>query len=347
MAELSTTKAAAAAKLLELIVIPRITESIRVAAELGVADLLADGPKSAEQLADATRVNAPSLQRVLRALASFGVFSQDDLGRFALSPMGEFLKSGVEGSLRPAALFYSTERWAPIIGQLLHCVKTGETAVQKLASSGWDLLQGDPATAELFNASMTAYSTLHLTGVLEAYDFSPIGKIVDVGGGHGKIISEILTKHPHMRGVLYDMPHAFEGGKKTITQAGLADRCDVVSGDFFQSIPAGADAYLLSRVIHDWDDQKAIAILKMVRGGIVPDGRLILLETMLRPAPRSLYPELSDLNMMIGTGGCERTEQEYRALFKAAEFELSKTVETTSPTGTAVIEGKPVLSGQV
>lgn len=134
----------------------------------------------------------------------------------------------------------------------------------------------------------------------------------------------------------------FEGGKETIAQAGLGERCEVVTGDFFKSVPSGADGYLLSRVIHDWDDETSVAILKVVRKAIAPDGRLILLETMLRQGQRSLYPLLSDLNMMLRTGGCERTEEEYRAVYRAAGFELTRTVETISPTGATVIEGKPV-----
>jgi hypothetical protein len=344
MPELDSAQAAAATRLLELISIQRISQAIYVAAALGIADLVAEEPRSAEQLANATGVLAPSLRRVMRALVTFGVFAEDAAGRFGLTPTGEFLKAGVAGSLHPVALYFGGESAAQIEGLLLHCVKTGETARQKLfgkRQAGFERLEHDPEQAELFNATMTAFSTLHLTGVLEAYDFSGVRKIVDVGGGHGKNICEILQRHPNMRGVLFDMPHAFEGGTTTIAQMGLADRCQVVSGDFFASVPAGADAYLLSRVIHDWDDEKAIAILKVVREAIAPDGRLIVLETMLRPALRSFYPVLSDLNMMLRPGGCERTESEYRALYRAAEFELTRTVETTSPTSATVIEGKP------
>jgi O-methyltransferase domain/Dimerisation domain len=345
MAGLDTAQAAAAAKLLELIAIQRISQSIYVAASLGIADLIADEPKSAEQLAKATGVKAAPLRRVMRTLAGVGVFAEEGADRFALTPIGQFLKAGVQGSLRPAALFHGGEDGARVEGLLLHCVKTGETAYEKLFGKGdalFDRFQKDPAAAELFNAMMTGYSTLHLTGVLDAYDFSAIKKLVDVGGGHGRNIAEILKRHPKMRGVLFDMPHAFEGGKQTIAQAGLSDRCEVVSGDFFKSVPSGADGYLLSRVIHDWDDETSIAILKMVRKAIAPEGRLLLLETMLRPGQRSLYPALSDLNMMLRTGGCERTEEEYRAIYRAAGFELTRTVETISPTGATIVEGKPL-----
>jgi hypothetical protein len=344
MAELGTAEAASAARLLELIFIQRISQSIYVAAALGIADLIADEPKSAEQLAKATGVQAASLRRIMRTLTGFGVFAQDGSDRFALTPIGEFLKADVTGSLHPAALFFGGEDGAQTEGLLLHCVKTGETAYEKLfgkTDALFDRFQKDPVAAALFNATMTSFSTLHLTGLLDAYDFSGINRLVDVGGGHGRNLAEILKRHPKMRGVLFDMPHAFEGGQQTIAQAGLSDRCEVVSGDFFKSVPSGADGYLISRVIHDWDDEKSIAILKVVRRAIAPDGRLMLLETMLRPGQRSLYPLLSDLNMMLRTGGCERTEEEYRSIYRAAGFELTRTVETISPTGATVVEGKP------
>jgi SAM-dependent methyltransferase len=343
MAEWSTQKAESASRLLELIMVRLISESLHVAAALGVADLLADGPKSSEQLAEATGASAPYLHRVLRALTTFNVFSQDAAGRFALAPMGEFLRRDVEGSLNGTALFFGGERGASIEALFLESVKTGESASEKLFSGDWiSRIQSDPEGVKIFNAMMTTFSTIHLTGVLEAYDFSEIGKIVDVGGGHGKIIAEILKRNPRMRGILFDMQHAFAGGRKTIEQAGLADRCEIVSGNFFVSVPAGADAYLLSRVIHDWNDEKSVAILKVIRRAMAPNGRVLILETMLRPTPRPVYPVLSDLNMLLRTGGCERTEDDYRALYRGAGYELTRAVATISPTGTTVIEGRPV-----
>lgn len=340
----TTTNAEGAARLLELIQMRLVSEAIHVVAQLGVADLLADGPKRVAQLALATGADATSLGRVMRALARFGVFSQDAGGQFALGRLGEFLKRDVPGSLHPAALFFGGDTGARTIQLLLDCVRTGESATHKLDGSKplFEWLQCDPERTELFNSVMTSFSTLHLTGVLEAYDFSRVKKIVDVGGGHGKTISEILKKKPETRGVLFDLPHAREGGRRAIAEAGLAERCEVISGDFFVSVPAGADAYLLSRVIHDWDDKKTVTILKNVRRAIAPHGRLIVLEMMLRADGKSVYPLLSDLNMLLLTGGCERTEAEYRVLYRAAGFELTKAVTTNAPTGTTVIEGKPI-----
>ena len=343
MTELNVTKAQAATRLLELIAIRLISESIYVAAALGLADLLADGPKNVEELAKTTGVGASSLRRVMRALVTFDVFAQDSDGRFAMAPTGEFLKRETEGSLHSAALFFGGERGAKVDELFLHCVKTGDTAWKTISGGNWiSWLQSNSEWNSLFNMMMTAFSTLHLTGVLEAYDFSYASRIVDVGGGHGKIISEILKRYPRTHGVLFDLPHALEGGRKTIAQAGLTDRCEVASGDFFVSVPSGADVYVLSRVIHDWNDEKAIAILKVVRKAIAPTGRLILLEVMLRPGQTKVYPVLSDLNMLVRTGGCERTEEEYRTLYDSAGFALTRTVATIAPTGTTVIEGRPL-----
>jgi hypothetical protein len=340
----SATKPEAAAKLLELVQMRLISEAIHVAAALGVADLLTTGPKSSEELGKATGTSASSLRRVMRALAGFGIFYQDSADRFALAPPGEFLRRDVPGSLLSAALFFGGENGTSAVRLFLECVKTGETATHKLTGGKpiFEWLQSDPQLTRLFNEVMTSFSALHITGLLEAYDFSPFTKIVDVGGGHGKILSEILNTNAGMRGVLFDLPHAFEGGKKAVAKAGLADRCEVISGDFFVSVPAGADLYLLSRVIHDWDDEKTVAILKIVRAAIPAHGKLIVLETMLRPNVNMVYPLLSDLNMLLLTGGCERTEDEYRALYRAASFELTRAVVTKSPTGTTVIEGSPM-----
>ena len=252
MTQRSAPKPEAAARLLELIQMRLISGAIHVVAALGVADLLADGPRSSDELASATGASVQPLRRVMRALAGFGVFSQDSAGRFELAPLGEFLRSDTAGSMHGAALFFGNDIGPNVIQLFLECVKTGESAVHQLAGDRdlFKWLQSDPERTKLFNSVMNSFSILHITGLMEVYDFSPAKKIVDVGGGHGKIISEVLRKNPSMRGVLFDLPHAFEGGKKAIAQAGLADRCEVISGDFFVSLPAGADTCILSRVIH-------------------------------------------------------------------------------------------------
>jgi hypothetical protein len=330
-----------AGKLLEMIAMRHVPQALHAVAVLGLADLLTDGPKSSDELAQVTGSHARTLHRVLRTLVAAGVFAEDDAGRFRLTALGRPLRSDAADSVRAASIFLSGE--SELEGRLVDCVRTGKTAIE-LASgtTNWIERYRDPARAAVFNTAMTALSNAHYTGVVDAYDFRSVRTLVDVGGGHGRLISMILSAYPKMRGVLFDMPHAFEGGQNTIAEAGLSERCAVVSGDFFRSVPAGGDAYILSRVIHDWADEKAVAILKVVREVLPAKGRLLLFETMIRAGNRLSYPLLSDLNMLIRTGGCERSEAEYRALYKAAGFKLTRAIETPSPTGMTIIEGKPV-----
>jgi hypothetical protein len=329
-----------AGKLLELIAMRHIPQALHVVAMLGVADLLVDGPKSIDDLAQATGAHTRALYRVLRALVAAGVFAEDKARRFRLTPLGRPLRSDASDSVRAASMFLSGE--SNLEGLLLDCVRTGKTAIEIASGTkNWiEYYRKDSARAAVFNAAMTALSNAHYAGVLDAYNFGSIRKLVDVGGGHGRLIAIILKAYPSMRGVLFDMPHAREGGQKLIAEAGLSDRCEVVSGDFFQSVPESGDAYILSRVIHDWDDGKAVTILKVVGKGMKPHSRLLLFETMIRRGNRLSYPLLSDLNMLIRTGGCERNEAEYRALYRAAGFKLTKAVKTPSPTGMTIIEGK-------
>jgi O-methyltransferase domain len=330
-----------AGKLLEMIAMRHVPQAIYVVAVLGIADLLADGAKSSEELAQATGSHARTLYRVLRTLVAAGVFAEDKAGRFRLTALGQPLRSDVADSVRAWSTWVGGE--SELEGLLVDCVRSGKTAVE-LASGTANPMEyyQEPRRAAVFNAAMTALSNAHYADVVEAYDFGSIRKLVDVGGGHGRLLSMILTAYPKMHGVLFDLPHAFAGGQKMIAEAGLSDRCEVVSGDFFDSVPAGGDAYILSRVIHDWDDDKAGAILKVIRGVLPAKSRLLLFETMIRAGNRLSYSLLSDLNMVIRSGGCERSEAEYRALYKAAGFKLTRVIETPSPTGMTIIEGKPV-----
>jgi hypothetical protein len=330
-----------AGKLLEMIAMRHVPQALHVVAVLGIADLLANRPQSIDELAQATGSHASTLYRVLRTLVAAGLFSQDKVGRFRLTALGQPLRSDVADSVRAASIFLSGE--SELEGLLVDCVRSGKTAIELASGTpNWmEYYRQEPTRAAVFNAAMTALSNAHYTGVVDAYDFRPIRNLVDVGGGHGRLLSMILKAYPKMGGVLFDLPHALEGGQKTIAEAGLNNRCEVVSGDFFCSVPAGGDAYILSRVIHDWADEKAVTILKVVRGALTTKGRLLLFETMIRDDKRLSYPLLSDLNMVIRTGGCERSEAEYRALYKAAGFKLSRVIETPSPTGMTIMEGKP------
>ena len=330
-----------AAKLLEMIAIRHVPQALHVVAVLGIADLLADGPKGSHELAQATGSHGRTLQRVLRTLVAARVFAEDKAGRFRLTALGQPLRSDVADSVRAASIFLSGD--SELEGRLVDCVRSGKTAIELVSgiTNFIEYYRQEPVRAAVFNSAMSAMSNAHYAGVVDAYDFRSIRKLVDVGGGHGRLLSMILTAYPKMRGVLFDLPHVFEGGQRAIAEAGLSNRCEVVSGDFFRSVPNGGDAYILSRVIHDWADEKAIAILEVVRGAMPPKGLLLLFETMIRAGNRLSYPLLSDLNMVIRTGGCERSEAEYRALFKASGFKLTRAIETPSPTGMTIIEGKP------
>ena len=331
----------AAGKPLEMIAMRHVPQALHAVAVLGIADLLADGAKSRDELAQATGSHARTLYRVMRTLAAAGVFAEDKRGRFRLTAIGQPLRSGVVDSVRDALILYGGE--SELEGRLVDCVRSGKTAVElSFGTTNWiDYYQQEPTKAAVFNRAMTALSNAHYAGVVEAYNFRSIRKIVDVGGGHGRLLTMILMAYPKMRGVLFDLPHAFDGGNNAIAEAGLSNRCEVASGDFFRHVPSGGDAYVLSRVIHDWDDEKAVAILKVVRRAVPDNGRLLLFETMIRAGNRLSYPLLSDINMIIHTGGCERSEAEYGALYKAAGFKLTKAIETPSPTGMTIIEGRP------
>ena len=334
-------RAMPAGKLLEMMAMRHIPQALHVVAVLGIADLLTDGPRSSEQLAQATGTHTRSLHRVLRILLGAGIFAEDKAGRFLLTPAGRPLRSDAADSVRAVCIFLGRD--STVEGLLVDCVRSGKSGTElAFGSKNWmEYHYRNPTAAEIFNAAMTAMSNAHYTGVLDAYNFGSIRKLVDVGGGHGRLISMILKAYPKMRGVLFDLPQTFEGAQKTIVEAGLSDRCELVSGDFFQTLPEGGDAYAISRVIHDWDDDKAVSILKVVRRAMPQHGRLLVFETMIKAGNRLSYALLSDINMMIYTGGYERDEAEYRALYEAAGFKLTKAVATRSPTGITIIEGRP------
>ncbi len=315
-----------------------------VAAELRIADLLAGGPKHASELAQATKSHAPSLHRLLRALASLELCSERADGSFALSPMGSLLRSDVSNSLRAWALWFGRHHW-PVWGNLLHSVKTGESA-RKLVT-GTDgfvgLLERDAETAALFNDTMLQLTRLAASEVARIYDFAGLRRIVDVGGGYGALLAAILEAHPHLHGVLLDLPHAIEGARTQMQERGLTCRCEFIAGSFFETVPAGADAYLLKDIIHDWNDERGTLILGNCRRAIPSGGRLLLIEQVMpaRIEASSAHNSIvfSDLAMLVGPGGRQRTEVEFRALFDACGFRLDKVLVTAL--GYSILEAVP------
>jgi hypothetical protein len=315
-----------------------IARCVYVTAKLGIADLLKDGPKTADELASATDTHAPSLFRVLRALAAVHVLTQSDDYRFGNTPMSETLRSDVPGSFRAFAMSELGEEHYPAWGDLMHSVHTGGIAFDKaFGEPVWEFFAKHPENARIFNDSMSGMTAQAEAALHEAYDFSGINTIIDVGGGHGGLITSILTRNPAMRGILFDAPVVVEGAKPKIAGSAIADRCEVISGDFFQSVPSGGDAIIMKWIIHDWNDEQSITIMKNCHRALPENGKLILVEAVVPPGDEMHFAKFIDLNMLVMTGGRERTEEEFRQLYEAAGSRLTRVVPTESPF--SVIEG--------
>ena len=318
-----------------------VSMAVSVAAKLRIADKLTSGPKSAADLARETGTHAASLYRLLRALASVGVFAEDADGRFRLTPMAEYLRTGVPGSMRGIADYCGSDWSWRAWGNLLDSIRTGETAFDRVFGEPcFDYLAKHPEDSAVFNEGMTGFSTSVAPAVAAAYDFSRLGTVVDVGGGHGVMLATILKAFPNVRGVVFDAPHVADGAREPIRAAGLADRCRAEGGDFFKSVPAGGDAYLMKHIIHDWPDDKATTILKNCRAAVNPGGKLLLVEIVIKPGNEPDLGKILDLEMLVLPSGRERTEGEYAALFAGAGWRLTRVVPTNSPM--QVIEGEPV-----
>jgi hypothetical protein len=322
-----------------------VSRALHLGAKLGIADLLKDGPRAADQLAEATATHAPSLKRALRLLASVGVFEEREDGRFALTPLSECLRADVPGSMRPMVMLFTGPRIQDSWKDLEYCVRTGEPAFRRTSPDGdaFSEMARDPEQAANFDAAMAATAPMNAAAVAAAYDFSAFRTLMDVGGGNGAILTGILQAYPDLNGIVFDQPATAERAREKLGAAGLAARCRAVGGDFFREVPTGADAYLLKHVIHDWNDQKAIAILTNCRRAMPPTGKLLIVEGVYPPRiDRSLESRgaaANDVNMLVCTGGRQRSEAEFRALFEAAGFQLSRIVPTVARL--SVIEGTP------
>ena len=342
---IATADFSPSAAMLQIMTGFRVSRATYVAAKLGIADLLKDGPKSSEELAQLTDTHAPSLYRVMRGLASAGVFGQDEQGRFTLTPVAATLRSDVPNSLRALAIINLGEERYHAWGDLMLSVRTGEIAFNQVFGMGlWEYYQQHPEQAKIFDDSMANLIAAHNAAVLASYPFFAIDTLVDVGGGNGSFIVSALKAYPRMKGVLFDLPHVAEQARKRIADAGLAERCEVIGGDILTSVPEGGTAYILSKIIHDWDDDRAIAILKSCHRAMRDKAKLLLVEIIL-PARVEQSVALQrafmlDVHMMATTGGRERTEAEYRALLDAAGFRVSKVVPTE--TEMSVVECVPV-----
>jgi hypothetical protein len=317
------------------------SRAVCVFAKLGIPDLLKSGPKTTEELAAATKMHAPSLYRVLRALSTIGFVSATSDGRFAQTPVSEILVTDAPGSLRWFTISELGQEHYPAWGNLMHSVKTGEIAFDNFFGADiWKYFEQNPEDAAVFNNSMSGVTAATNEEILALYDFSSFGTVVDIGGGHGGLITSILKANPKLKGILLDAPQVVEGARPKIEAAGLADRCQAVGGDFFKSVPAGGDAYVMKWIIHDWDDERAITILKNCRNQMSSKGKVIIVDCVVPENNEPDFSKFFDLNMLVMTGGKERTEKEFAQLLGAAGFKLLRVISTKVPT--SIVEAEPV-----
>ncbi len=316
-----------------------VSRIIYLAAKLGIADLLSEGPKSSEELARATATDSQSLYRVLRALASFGIFIETSDHTFALNPMGEFLRTGPH-TLRAFVLMMGEPWQMRTWEEVMYSVKTGKSAFEKANGAGiWEYFGKNREAGRIFDEAMISFSSMAINGVTTQYDFSSFRKIVDVGGGSGHLLAAILKANPQLKGILSDLPGVIEGAKSLITKEGVAQRCNFIAGDCLQSVPDGGDAYLLKHLIHLFQDEQAIAVLKNCRSVMAPKGKLLLIEMVIPRGNEPFYGKLLDVMMLLGPGGRDRTETEYGTLLSAAGFKLTRVISTESPV--SIIESVP------
>ena len=314
------------------------SRAIGVAAELCIADLLQQGPKTAEELAQQTDAHERSLYRVLRACASIGVFSEDSEKRFSLTPLAEPLLSNAPGSLRAFAEMITTDWQYQTWAELTYSVKTGKPSFDKVhGMSSFDYFWTHEREGKQFNDAMTSNSAFSSVAVVNAYDFSDVSTLIDIGGGHGFLLASILEKYPRVKGVLYDTPAVITEAKKLLEEHGVSERCERVGGNFFESVPAEGDAYIMKHIIHEWNDEQCITILKNCRSAMKENGKVLIVEMIVPEGNEPSPAKFLDLQMLQYLPGCERTEKEYKELLDKAGFELARTVPTMSPF--SIIEG--------
>ena len=323
------------AQLMKFIVGKWISKPIYIAAELGIADMLAEGSKSIEELAQASQSHAPSLYRMMRALASVGIFFETEGKRFELTPMAECLKNG---AMRSVALMFNSDWSDKAWGYFMDSVKTGVTAFEKahgMPISDW--LEKNPLAADVFNEANAVKAANSHRAIVDAYDFSGIDTLTDVGGGLGALMAEILIANPLMKGVVADIPSVIQKARKIIQFRGLEDRCKAVECDFFKEIPAGSDGYLMSHILHNWSEEQCKIILRNCHKAMKFESKLLVVEMLIPPGNQPSIAKLLDLEMLVTTGGRERTEKEFKSLLESSGFKLSRTIATQE--SICVIEG--------
>jgi hypothetical protein len=320
-----------------------ISKAVAVAAELGIADHLTNGPKTVEELAQAVAAHPGALYRLLRGIASVGVFAEEAPGRFTLTPLAALLLTNTPQSWRAAAIM-NGEPWAwQPWGDLLYSIKTGRPAFDHIFGMEFDAyLAEHPSAADTFQAFMNVATAEEAMAVAPVYDFSGLTTVVDVGGGRGALLGAILRANPRLRGVLFEAPHVIATANPVLEAQGVAERYELVAGDFFETLPTGGDAYILKWILVSWDDERAVTILQNCHRAMRGNGKLLVVERIIPAGNEPFYGKLADLNLLVLYRGRHRTEAEYRALFARAGFELSGIIPTRSPTEFSIIEAIPV-----
>ena len=328
------------ADLLRLVDGFRVTQTIYAGVELGIPDLLAEGERTADDLADASGADPATLYRLLRALASLGIVHEGDEQMFSLTDLGRPLRSDVPGSLRGWVRLQGRDYLWRSWGNLANAVREGQNSFRMVHGTDiWEWRAEHADESAIFDEAMRSMTIGANASILDAYDFGRFGTIADVAGGNGTLIAAVLATHPAARGILFDQEHVVSGAEPILRAAGVLDRCQIVAGSFFESVPDGADAYVLKWIIHDWEDEESVAILRTCRAAMGTDAVVLLIERDLGRPNEDPVAKLADLNMLVMPGGRERALDEYAALFDAADLRLVAAHPTTS--GHLVIEAAP------
>ncbi len=328
----ATEKSDPTAQLMQIMLGSFPTQALYVAAKLGIADLLKEGARTTAELAEKTNTHERSLYRVLRALASLQVFEETGSKTFELTPAAELLLTDHPGSLRDAAIFMG-EKWHWVVyAEMLYSVQTGKVGWEKVHGlEVFPYFQKHPEEYEIFNRAMTSLSTNVMPALVEAYDFTGVDTLVDIAGGHGRLLAGFLKSNQHLKGVLFDLPEVIKGASVLLKEESVAERVRLESGDFFEKVTEGADAYMMKFIIHDWDDERAVKILKHIHRDSAPNARVLLFEMVVPEGNASNFSVIQDLEMLVSPGGVERTEAEYRDLLEQAGFKLRRVIPTKSP----------------
>ena len=326
--------------MVEMILAAWMSQALEVAAELGIADALVTGPLTADELARRVGADADAVERLMRALVSRGVFRRHRNGKYGLNRLAETLRADAPASMAAAALLYGSPQHREHWSTLAEAVRSGKSTIPALRGKDFfEYLNEEPQLAKLFNDAMTSISAMSEHAVVAAYDFDACPVVVDIGGGHGRLLATILAAAPSSRGVLYDLPGVAADAPSVMTKFGVAERVRIETGSFFESVPAGGNAYVLKHIIHDWADDEAVQILRNLRA-VSDAGTTVLLVELVIPAhDREFVGKFADLEMLIVGGSRERTAAEYRALLERAGFRMTRVVPTASPY--SLVEAKP------